>query len=149
MDMHTDPARQLAALCALPQTYKTAAGEEVEIAPVKVRQLAAVVKAADPVFGALAALSALPPQEQGGAFAALLVARLDDVIALVSVLTGRPAEWFQDLDLGDLAGIASLAIEVNADFFVHRLLPAISGMGAAVGRVMLAVAPEPHPAGST
>ena len=141
-DMHTDPARQLAALCAQPQTYTTTAGEAVSIAPIRVRQLAAVVRAAEPVFGPLAALKELPPSEQGEAFMSLLVAQLGDVVGLVAALTDRPADWFQELDLGDLAGIAGLAIEVNADFFVHRLLPMIGSLGAAMSRSLGALTPQ-------
>lgn len=140
-DMHSDPARQLAALCAQPQTYTTTAGEAVEIAPIRVRQLAAAARAAEPVFGELAALSDLPKDQQGAAFIGLLMARIDDVSALVAALVNRPAQWVGDLALDDLAGLAGLAIEVNADFFVHRLRPTIESMGAAMARGLGSMSP--------
>lgn len=149
--MTNDPnaAGGLDALCARPVRCKLSSGETVEVAPIKVRQLAAVVRAAEPVIGALAGVAALPPASQGGAFAALLVEQLDDVVALVAALTGRTVEWVQDLDLDDLAAVAGAALEVNASFFVRRLRPSIEALGATMTRSLGALAPTPTPDGLT
>lgn len=120
-----DSVDQLEALCAAPRTHTTSCGEAIEISPIRVRQLAQVARAAAPVMDSLAALAEQPADRQVQAFGGLLVERTDDMVGLVAALLDRPVDWVGDLRLDDVVSLAALAIEVNADFFVGRLRPAI------------------------
>lgn len=132
----------LALLGESGSTYTTRAGEVLELAPIKVRQMAAVARAAAPLSGVLAGMA-----RGGGIDAVALAAQGDELAALLAALTGRPAQWVGELPLDDLVGLLSEALAVNVDFFSSRLQPAIE---RAAGRITATFsALTQPPAGST
>lgn len=155
-----DAVQQLRDLCAEPQVYVTAGGERVEVAPLKVRQLGAFARAVSPLLDDLAAVGLATAGEQSGAFGSAVVRRADEVAQAVSAATARSAEWVGEQAIDDLVGLAALVVEVNADFFVRRLLPKLeAALPAVTGRILAlmpavtpSAAPEtrptPQPAGS-
>lgn len=138
---HTDD-ELLALLGESGSTYTTRAGEALELRPLKVRQMAAVARAAAPLAGVLAGMA------RGGPLDAMaLAAQGDELAALLVALTERPAQWVGELPLDDLVGLLSEALAVNVDFFSSRLQPAIE---RAAGRITTTFsAMTPPPAGST
>ncbi|OYV99038.1 MAG: hypothetical protein B7Z62_02045 [Deltaproteobacteria bacterium 37-65-8] len=47
----------------------------------------------------------------------------EDLIALVAFLTGQPRDWFDTLGQDDGIALTKKVFEVNADFFVKKVLP--------------------------
>jgi hypothetical protein len=45
------------------------------------------------------------------------------VIEFVAFATGKPREWFDDLDGDEGIALTKLVFEVNGDFFVQRIAP--------------------------
>ncbi|BAO82914.1 hypothetical protein SMCB_0686 [Serpentinimonas maccroryi] len=58
---------------------------------------------------------------------ALLGRHGDAVLDLLAITTRRERAWINDLSLEDAVQLAAAVFEVNADFFVARINPAIQG----------------------
>lgn len=58
---------------------------------------------------------------------ALLARHGDAVLDLLAITTRRERAWVNDLSLDDAVQLAAAVFEVNADFFVARIHPAIQG----------------------
>ena len=146
-DASQDAARQLRDLCAEPTVFTTAAGERVEVAPLKVRQLGAFARAVGPLIEDLSVIATMPAGDQAGAFGSVVVRHCDEVAQAVASATGRTAEWVGNLDLDDLVGLAGVVVEVNADFFVRRLLPVLeTTLPEVAGRIQALTAARPSAA---
>lgn len=112
----------------LPRTL-TIKGEDVPIGFIKVGKLTAVIEAIKP-FAYLLPKAGDNPAAQPIDFTSLVLNHTDDVIHLASLLTGKPKSWVEDLDVAELVDIFSAIVEINLDFFIHRVLPSVSkGMG--------------------
>jgi hypothetical protein len=109
-----------------------AAGERLEILPLKVRHLGDFARAVRPL------LAEYNAQAAGGKsllawFAGLSSAEMADLIAshigavceAVAIATEKPSAWVGDLYADDLLRLVFKVIEVNADFFAQRLIPVI------------------------
>lgn len=135
-----DGASDLAALVAEPGVYVTAAGERVEVAPLKVRQLPAFARAVAPL------LSEMAGRRDGLLDVAALVALHGERLAqAVAVATSRPEAWVGDMEADDFVRLVALVIEVNGDFFVRRLAPALEQAALTIERKLT---PTAAPAGS-
>ena len=104
------------------------AGERLSILPIKTRELPVMMKAISPILSEI----------QDGDILGALAANADALVAAVAIGSRKPREWVDDLDLDDLVELAGSVLEVNADFFVHRVLPgmtkAMEGVTVAVGQ---------------
>ena len=89
-------------------------GERLELTPLKVGELPAFARAVQPVA---ASLSASPD------WLALLAEHGEAVIEAVAIASRRPAEWVAGLGLDEAVRLAEAVFEVNADFFIQRVLP--------------------------
>jgi hypothetical protein len=58
---------------------------------------------------------------------ALLGRHGDSVLDLLAITTRRERAWVNDLSLEDAVLLAAAVFEVNADFFVAHVVPAIQG----------------------
>jgi len=92
------------------------AGRVVAIAPLKVRQIPAFTRAISPVLGPLAAGDVLTAVAVGG----------EDLTRAVGIATGEDEAWLGELNADDFLLLAAAVIEVNADFFARRVLPALT-----------------------
>jgi hypothetical protein len=101
-------------------------GKTLSVSPLKVRQIPGFTRAISPVMGPLMA---------GEILTAVAVAG-DDLVRAVSIATGEQVEWLGDLDADDFVKLASKVLEVNADFFVHRLTPVISQVSESLSRIL-------------
>lgn len=65
----------------------------------------------------------------------------DNLIELVSTLTGEDKKFIGDLDLDDMIKITTAVMEVNLDFFIRKVLPLLSGEMARLGSGLLKATP--------
>lgn len=86
------------------------------IGPVKVKDLPAFLAAVEPIARDLAA----------GDILAALARHADGVIAATAIGAGVERAWLEQQDADVLVDLAARVVEVNADFFVRRVLPAIT-----------------------
>ncbi len=94
----------------------TVAGRELAIASVPVRDLQAFLAALEPVARELMAGDILPA----------IVRHTDAVITATAIGAGVERQWLEAQDAEALVLLAGAVIEVNADFFVQRLVPALT-----------------------
>ena len=98
-------------------------GERLELTPLKVGELPAFARAVQPVA---ASLSASPD------WLALLAEHGEAVIEAVAIASRRPAEWVAGLGLDEAVRLAEAVFEVNADFFIQRVLPGLTKAAARI-----------------
>jgi hypothetical protein len=96
-------------------------GRALEITPIKVKELAAMVKAVGPVFDELAA---------GVSVVELLERHTESIIEIVIIGARCDREWVGERHLAELAELAEAVIAVNADFFTRQIKAAIQRMAA-------------------
>jgi len=87
------------------------------VTPIKVRDLPRFLKAVEPIATELAA----------GDVAGALMRNIDAVIDATVIGACVERAWLEDQTPDVLAELASKVLEVNADFFVRRVLPVIQG----------------------
>ena len=104
------------------------AGERISFLPIKTRELPPMMKAISPILSEI----------QDGDILGALAANADSLVAAVAIGSRKDRAWVDELELDDLVALAGAVLEVNADFFVHRVLPgltkAVEGVTDAVGR---------------
>lgn len=100
----------------------TVADRALTITPVTVRDLPAFLAAVEPIARELAA----------GDLLGALSRQAEHVIAATAIGSGVEREWLNARTADDLITLASAVIEVNADFFVRRVIPAIEQAAAAL-----------------
>jgi ABC-type cobalamin transport system ATPase subunit len=61
----------------------------------------------------------------------------DAALDAIAIAAGKPRAWLDALDTDELVRLGTICLEINADFFVHRLAPEIR---AASARLMMAMA---------
>lgn len=109
---------ELESLVAPQAAELTIAGETLSIPPIKVKQLPAFARAAQPLFERLSNGEHLDLK--------LLISEIERVIEMVVVATGRERAWVDSLDLDQLIVLAEKIVEVNAAFFGQRTVPALN-----------------------
>ena len=90
--------------------------QSIEIAPVKVRDLPRLLKAIEPIAQELSA----------GDIAGALMRHADAVIEATAIGAGVERTWLEEQMPDVLAELAAKVLEVNADFFVRRVLPVVT-----------------------
>lgn len=104
------------------------AGERLCITPIKTRELPPMMRAVAPILAEI----------QSGDILGALAKNADSLVESVAIGCRKPREWADDLDVDDLVAAAAAVMESNADFFVHRVLPALTkaveGVTQAVGQ---------------
>ncbi|SFM13025.1 hypothetical protein [Nitrosomonas communis] len=95
--------------------------ETIDITPIKIGELPAFSRAVQPI---VAHLSASPD------WLALVAEHGEPLINALTIATRRSREWIAGLELDDAIKLASTVFEVNADFFIQRLLPSVTEAAA-------------------
>lgn len=95
--------------------------EAIEIIPIRMGELPAFTRAVQPLA---AHLSTSPD------WLALISEHGEALINILALATRQPHEWIAALALDDAIRLASIVFEVNADFFIQRLLPSITEAAA-------------------
>lgn len=108
---------------ALPPVAKVIVigDETLDIAPIRVGDIPALSRAIQPLASHL---SASPD------WLALIAEHGDAIIDALAIATHRSREWIAALELDDAIKLASIVFEVNADFFIQRLLPSVTEAAA-------------------
>ena len=113
-------ADAIEALAGGPERTLKIVGQSLLITPIKTRELPALLRAAQPLID----LMQDAPGE--GALQIALLREPDALIDAVAIAARMERAWMDDLALDDLLTLATVTIEVNADFFTRTLAPMIS-----------------------
>jgi hypothetical protein len=137
-----------------PQPVRVpAAGEDIEVWPLRARQFAPFAGAVEPLLGAYAnirrdvqgiqwaaeqegeAVNIFAALERLGAdyWVGLIRDHADALIPALAVALNRPADWVGDLFLDELARLALAVFRANTDFFAQRMMLAIMASMATAG----------------
>ncbi len=90
--------------------------QDKTITPVKVKDLPAFLAAIEPIARELAE----------GDILAALARHADRLIEATAIGAGVEREWLEQQEVDTLVDLAARVLEANADFFVRRVLPAIT-----------------------
>ena len=115
-------ASDLDVLVPQPQVVDLA-GQRLAISPLVLGELPAMLKAVQPFAQRLAG----EPD-----WLALLSDHGDALLTGLAIASRQPREWVDALALDDAITLAATVFEVNADFFVQRLAPAVQHAAARV-----------------
>lgn len=124
-----------AALPPVPVTL-VIGGERLELTPLKVGDVPAFARAVQSIA---ASLSVSPD------WLALLALHGEAVIDAVAIASRRPPEWVTNLALDDAVRLAEAVFEVNADFFIQRVLPSLTEAATRVSQTLGAKIPGAMP----
>ena len=126
-------------------------GRVIDVRPIKVGQVPAIVRAARPVIDAVLALESLPD----GNDAALVDVLLDllgnhgdAVFVAAALFTGEPEDVLREGDIDEFIRLATAVIGVNRDFFAQRVAPLLKERAAAVRAAGLSNGAGPIPSSS-
>lgn len=97
----------------------------IEVSPVRIGQLAPFMRAIN---------SLLPAFEDEGDLdlGELVIRHADSVIDGLAVAVNVDRRFVEALDLADAVALFGAVVEVNADFFTHRLRPIIESVAAKI-----------------
>ncbi len=84
------------------------------------------------VLSALAPIIHLFKMDNPPDVAQLLLLHAEDALQLIAVLANHERAVIDALALDDLLQLATRLLEVNADFFLRRVLPKLSGLASAM-----------------
>ena len=103
---------------AVPVRVELSDGTALEISPVKLGQVPRLVAVARPMA---LELSTEPD------WLALLLNHGDAVLEMLAICTRRERKWVDELALDDAVRLCATVFEVNVDFFVAQVAPALQG----------------------
>ena len=96
----------------------TLSGTSLELTPIRLGELPRLLAVVRPLAEEISS----DPD-----WMALLGRHGDAVLDLLAITTRRERAWINDLQLADAVQLAAAVFEVNADFFVAHVVPAIQG----------------------
>jgi hypothetical protein len=120
-----------------PQSLEIA-GDTLALTPIRVGEVPAL----------LAAIKPIAPHLVNGDpdWLALLTEHGDAILDALAIAARRPREWVEALSLDDAVQLATALFEVNVDFFVQRVVPAIQSAAARIDRNVRAAGMTPSTA---
>jgi hypothetical protein len=108
-------------------------GEEITVSPIRMGKLQAFTIAVKPIAQDL--IAALSGE---GDLLATIEQHGDKLIEAVHIATGVPRETLEGAQIDEFITLAAAVVEVNADFFARRLLPAVRGAVENLGKAVKA-----------
>lgn len=99
--------------------------ENLTIKPFKFGELPRVFKAIEPLTVTLATMMSTK-QLDVSAIGTLLAEGGDNVLDLIAIGARKPRAWVDQLELDEGIDVLAAVLEVNADFFVHKVLPRLT-----------------------
>ena len=114
----------------------TVAGTALELTPIRLGELPRLLAAVRPI----AADISVEPD-----WLDLLARHGEAVLDLLAITTRRERAWIEGLALDEAVTLATAVFEVNADFFVGRVVPAIQGAAQRLAPI-LSAGTTPSPA---
>ena len=122
-----------AALPPVPESL-VIGGETLDITPLKVGELPVFARAVRPLAGRLG-----PDPD----WLRLLSDDGESAILALAIACRRPPEWVAGLALDDAIRLAEAVFGANADFFIRRVLPAITQLSTRIGLTTPGVTSSP------
>lgn len=120
----------------VPQVV-TVAGVAVELTPIRLGELPRLLAIVRPLAEDLT---------HDPDWMALLGRHGEAVLDLLAITTRRERAWINDLPLDDAVQLAAAVFEVNADFFVAHVVPAIQGAAQRLAPTLRTLGTSPSPA---
>jgi hypothetical protein len=108
----------------------------LELTPVRLGELPRLLAVVQPFADAI---SAEPD------WLDLLAAHGNGVLELLALTTRRERAWVDDLSLDDAVQLAAAVFKVNADFFVHRVVPGITRSADQLAPLIRTLGTAPSP----
>ena len=145
------PQTELDVLDPPRQTLRVA-GEEIEVMPLTIGRVGAVMRALGPAMDEVRAKHRQTgkeerDQEEDIDLLDLLSRHTGEAIGAVAAATDKPWKWVAALPPDEFLELAGLLIEVNADFFSRHLEPSLkrttARLQAAAGRISPPSSPAP------
>ncbi len=100
-------------------------GDIIELTPLRIGELPALAKVIRP----LAARLTLEPD-----WLALLSEEGELLLTVLAIVSRRPRKWVDQLALDDAIQLAQALFEANADFFVQKVVPALTRLAGHLNR---------------
>ncbi len=104
-----------------------AGGETLTIKPIKFGQLPQASKLIAPISkqiaAALKAKNSRTVADTAAMFVELLASGGEDLLVALGFFIGKPREWFDAVENDEGLALLNAVFEVNADFFIRRVLP--------------------------
>jgi hypothetical protein len=94
----------------------TVAGEVFKIKPFKIGQLGKVMNL-------VSTLTAFADEDGEIKLLDAFTKGSESVLSICTIATGKPREWFDDVDVDEGLGLVLAIYEVNRDFFAQRVQP--------------------------
>ncbi len=116
-----------AALPPEPMVLKIG-GENLDITPLRIGELPAFARAVKPI----AAHLTLKPD-----WMLILGEDGEALILALALACRRPPEWLAGLSLDEAIQVAEVVFEVNADFFIRRVVPQLQRVSQRLGSLKL------------
>lgn len=100
--------------------------KEFTIKPFKLGQLPSVFKCIEPISVKL--FSAINDQSinSPAVIVDLISVGGEHIIDLIKISTNETRLWVEELDLDQAVDVFTVILEVNADFFIHKVLPKLN-----------------------
>lgn len=116
-----------------PKVSATILGQPVEIGPITMGKIQAFTAAVRPIADEIM-------QVVGGAgnLISVIESHADQLIQAVSIATGAEREKIEAMLPDEFLALATAVLQVNADFFVNRLLPKVTASVAGLNQVIKA-----------
>ncbi|KRG85657.1 hypothetical protein H7691_11825 [Stenotrophomonas sp. CW117] len=115
----------------------TLSGGALELTPIRLGELPRLLAVMRPLASELSA----DPD-----WLALLGQHGDSMLDLLAITTRRERAWINDLPLDDAVQLAAAVFEVNADFFVGRVVPGIQRSADKLAPLIRSLGTAPSPA---
>ncbi len=103
-------------------------GDQLEITPLRIGELPAFARAVKPI----AAHLTLQPD-----WMLILSEDGEALILALALACRRPPEWLAGLSLDEAIQVAEAVFEVNADFFIQRVVPQLQRVSQRLGSLKL------------
>ncbi|MBD9368859.1 hypothetical protein [Xanthomonas sp. XNM01] len=101
-------------------------GEQLEVRPLTVGAVPAIVRLARPVIDRVLSLEAVPDAADGSTVDLaldLIDAHGETLFKAVGLAIERDAAWVAGGDIGEFVDLVLVLVQVNRDFFAQRLVP--------------------------
>jgi hypothetical protein len=116
-----------------PTRRVTVGGREIEVSPLRMRQVPGFAKAIAKPWTAIVM----------GEYLAAIMEWPREVTEAVSIATGAETEFLDNLRPDEFLVLSSAVLEVNLDFFARAVFPQATALGTTMQEVVAKMQPQP------
>jgi hypothetical protein len=117
-------ADELEVLAGGPAVVVQVGGREITVTPIRVRELAAFTRVAQPIFAELGA--EIRAGQWDSVVLELLGRQAEQLVQLVAIGARETVASVEEMSVADLITLAGAVVAVNSDFFVRAVMPALT-----------------------